>query len=128
MTGVYKIQNVLTEFLTAAKNTFLRLFAQSTLEKDKKAPAISDGARRAQINVNAEWLLQQYGNSVLRLAYSYLHNMSDAEDVLQDTLVQYIKTEPNLNQTATKRPGLCVWQSISAKTKFRTTRSAKPMN
>lgn len=94
MTDVYKIQNVLNEFLTIAKNTYLRLFAQSTLKKEKKAPAISHGASRAQINVNAEWLLQQYGNSILRLAYSYLHNMSDAEDVLQDTLVQYIKTEP----------------------------------
>lgn len=94
MTGVYKIQNVLTEFLTTAKNMYLRLYAQSALEKDKKAPAISEAARRAQINVNAEWLFQQYGNSILRMAYSYLHNRSDAEDVLQDTLVQYIKTEP----------------------------------
>ncbi|QOX65790.1 sigma-70 family RNA polymerase sigma factor [Anoxybacterium hadale] len=35
-----------------------------------------------------------YGNNVLRLAYSYLHNMSDAEDVLQDTLIQFLKTQP----------------------------------
>lgn len=25
----------------------------------------------------------------LRLAYSYLHNMSDAEDILQETLIQF---------------------------------------
>ncbi len=94
MTGVYKVQNVLSEFLTLSKNMYLRLFAQSALEKDKKAAVISDVARKTEIHVNAEWLLQQYGNSILRLAYSYLHNMSDAEDVLQDTLVQYMKTEP----------------------------------
>ncbi len=38
----------------------------------------------------------QYGNRILRLAYSYLHNMSDAEEVLQDTLIQYLKTAPEL--------------------------------
>lgn len=41
-------------------------------------------------------LLDQYGNNILRLAYSYLHNMSDAEDILQDTLLQYLKTSPSL--------------------------------
>ena len=39
-------------------------------------------------------ILDKYGNSILRLAYSYLHNMSDAEDMLQDVLIQYIKAAP----------------------------------
>ncbi|SFC86945.1 RNA polymerase sigma factor [Butyrivibrio sp. YAB3001] len=42
-------------------------------------------------------ILDKYGNSIIRLSYSYLHNMSDAEDILQDTLIQYIKTKPVLN-------------------------------
>ena len=42
-------------------------------------------------------LIDRYGNAILRLAYSYLHNMEDAEDILQDTLLQYIKTKPDLN-------------------------------
>lgn len=42
----------------------------------------------------AETLLTVYGNNILRLAYSYLHNMSDAEDILQDTIIQYLKTKP----------------------------------
>lgn len=41
-------------------------------------------------------MLSDYGNSVLRLAYSYLHNMADAEEVLQDTLIQFLKTAPTL--------------------------------
>ena len=45
----------------------------------------------------AEALLEKYGNAILRTAYSYLHNMEDAEDILQDTLLQYIKTKPSLN-------------------------------
>lgn len=46
------------------------------------------------INQRAEKILDTYGNSILRYAYSYLHNMSDAEEVLQDTLVQFLKTAP----------------------------------
>ena len=42
----------------------------------------------------AEQLLDRYGNSLLRYAYSYLHNMEDAEEVLQDTLIQFLKTAP----------------------------------
>lgn len=40
-------------------------------------------------------LLDRYGNRILRLAYSYLHNMSDAEDILQDTLLQFLKASPS---------------------------------
>ena len=39
-------------------------------------------------------LLDAYGDLLLRYAYSYLHNMADAEEVLQDTLVQFLKTAP----------------------------------
>ena len=49
---------------------------------------------RAVINQRAEKILDTYGNSILRYAYTYLHNMSDAEEVLQDTLIQFLKTAP----------------------------------
>tara|TARA_A100001015_G_scaffold320947_1_gene449284 strand:+ start:399 stop:1013 length:615 start_codon:yes stop_codon:yes gene_type:complete len=39
-------------------------------------------------------LMTSYGNHIFRLAYSYLHNKSDAEDILQDTLIQYLKKHP----------------------------------
>ncbi len=52
--------------------------------------AIADYSQRAA------YIIDNYGNSILRVAYSYLHNMSDAEDILQDTLIQYIKTRPSL--------------------------------
>ena len=51
-------------------------------------------------------LLDLYGNSILRLAYSYLHNLSDAEDILQDTLVQYLKTRPVLETPAHEKSWL----------------------
>ncbi len=49
---------------------------------------------RASVNAMAERLLNDYGTHILRLAYSYLHNMEDAEEVVQDTLLQYLKEVP----------------------------------
>lgn len=43
--------------------------------------------------VRSEKILQLYGNSILRLAYSYFYNMSDAEDILQETLIRYMQAE-----------------------------------
>lgn len=56
--------------------------------------AAPPAASRADVNAEAERLLERYGNSILRLAYSYLHNQSDAEEIVQDTLVQYLKEAP----------------------------------
>lgn len=39
-------------------------------------------------------VLDDYGDTILRLAYSYLKNRADAEDVLQDTLIQYMTRAP----------------------------------
>ena len=60
------------------------------------APAVcaAAGSDREERNCRAEKLLDTYGNSILRLAYSYLHNLSDAEEVLQDTLVQFLRYAP----------------------------------
>lgn len=55
---------------------------------------------RDAVNRQAERMLTDYGNAVLRLAYSYLHNMEDAEEVLQDTLLQFLKTAPKLDSKA----------------------------
>lgn len=68
-----------------------RLSAWGSAEQDETAERENS---RAAINRRAEKILDTYGNSILRYAYSYLHNMSDAEEVLQDTLVQFLKTAP----------------------------------
>ena len=59
-----------------------------------------------EINAQAERMLTEYGNSILRLAYSYLHNYSDAEEVLQDTLVQFLRTAPQLSGRAHEKAWL----------------------
>ncbi len=48
----------------------------------------------SDINLKAEQVMNQYGNMILRLAYSYLHNMSDAEEILQETLIKYLQNAP----------------------------------
>lgn len=54
-------------------------------------------ASREEANRQAARLLDQYGNRILRLAYTYLHNMSDAEDILQDALLQFLKKAPSFD-------------------------------
>lgn len=61
---------------------------------------------RAAVNQKAEKLLKDYGNSILRMAYAYLHNMSDAEDILQETLMQYLQTAPVLENPAHEKAWL----------------------
>lgn len=39
-------------------------------------------------------IMDIYGNTILRLAYTYVHNMDDAEDILQDTLIKYMQQAP----------------------------------
>lgn len=61
---------------------------------------------RGRVNQQTEALLDRHGESILRLAYSYLHNQSDAEDILQDTLIQYLRTAPVLESPAHEKTWL----------------------
>jgi len=103
MVHVYILQNGLGEYLSFLKefvNKLMCLMLPSVkMESNKKAIPMQEALRSAQINQQAGRLMESYGNSVLRLAYSYLHNMSDAEDVLQDTLIQFLRTQPQFETT-----------------------------
>ncbi|WP_242835539.1 RNA polymerase sigma factor [Butyrivibrio sp. AC2005] len=57
-------------------------------------------------NTRVGLLLDKYGNNILRIAYVYLHNMSDAEDILQDTLIQYIRKAPPFENDAHEKAWL----------------------
>lgn len=78
---LYWIYSILTQiiFSVSTKNVYV-----------SEETAVS----REAINQHAERILNDYGNNILRFAYSYLHNMSDAEEILQDTLIQFLKTKP----------------------------------
>lgn len=79
-------------------------------KKKEKAYAAS----REAINRRAEFLLDRYGNNILRLAYSYLHNLNDAEEILQDTLLQYLKKAPSFESEEHEKAWLlCVAGNLS---------------
>lgn len=70
------------------------------------------------VNDSATTILEEYGNDILRLAYSYLHNMSDAEDIVQDTLIQFLKTNPNIHSPQHKKAWLLRVASNLSKNKI----------
>lgn len=49
---------------------------------------------RTAIARRAERYMNSYGDQILRLVYSYVHNMADAEDVLQETLIKVLEANP----------------------------------
>lgn len=50
--------------------------------------------------------LNTYGNAILRCAYSYLHNMADAEEILQDTLLKLLTAAPGFESEEHKKAWL----------------------
>lgn len=58
------------------------------------ATTVPETDGRAGINQRAEHILNTYGDSVLRYAYTYLHNLDDAEEILQETLIRFLQTAP----------------------------------
>lgn len=65
-------------------------FAVSLLRKREQQTAAAD--KTNQIAADA---LDRYGNAILRCAYCYLHNMADAEEILQDTLLKILTAAPH---------------------------------
>ena len=74
---------------------------------------------RSYINQQAEVLLDTYGNNIFRCAYSYLHNRSDAEEILQETLIQFLKTCPKLENAEHQRAWLLRVAANLSKNKLR---------
>lgn len=98
MVSVFTLRDT---FINPLRLGLFGLFAYgNSLMAEKKVVDINDFNRKKRTDDEAERLLGLYGNNIIRLAYSYLHNMSDAEDVLQDTLIQFIKTQPQFESSA----------------------------
>lgn len=88
--------------------TKLRYFLHKKI-KNIIAFAISllgENTEKQRANVIAEEILNIYGSSILRLAYSYVKNMSDAEEILQDTIIKYIEKAPDFENENHKKAWL----------------------
>lgn len=78
---------------------YLVQFAVRLLPQKKQAAQDDAG----QLAADA---LNTYGNAILRCAYSYLHNMADAEEILQDTLLKLLTATPAFESEAHKKAWL----------------------
>ena len=59
-----------------------------------------------EIEREAEEILDTIGNSILRLALSYLHNTEDAEDILQETMIKFVTVRPVFESEAHRKAWL----------------------
>ena len=75
--------------LTLPMNRFRRLLSAIL---QAVVPARASAAEHDRLSA----LYDRWGTAVFRAAYAYLHNRSDAEDVLQDTFIQFMRTSPAL--------------------------------
>ena len=71
------------EILSASEDD---LFDKEATENNRKSDE--------EIEKEAEEILSTIGNSILRLALSYLHNIEDAEDILQETMIKFVTVRP----------------------------------
>ena len=105
-----------TSALVLEKVSFKSLFKKilciiSSVAKNIKA--------KEEAKLKAEKVLNDYGNSILRMAYSYLHNIQDAEDILQNTLIRYIKTEKEFDSEVYEKAWLLKVASNLIKNKLK---------
>lgn len=70
------------------------LSADRTLAAESSRVILFTEQTKAKTDEEIGRAFDLHGNSILRLAYSYLHNMEDAEDILQETLLRYMNKAP----------------------------------
>ena len=66
--------------------------AVEAAEPGEAAPE-EDAEQEPAASIAAE-LFDRYGDGILRFAFSHMHNLYDAEDVLQETLIRYLENKP----------------------------------
>ncbi len=68
------------------------LLADSAVKKQQ--PGVIAFPARPKTDEEIERAFDLHADSILRLAYSYLHNIPDAEDILQETIIRYMDKAP----------------------------------
>lgn len=84
------------DFINRIKERVL-LFQKASFSKISDKSVRVEQRVREERNRIAEYILDEYGNTILRYAYTYLHNIEDAEEILQDTIMKYLDKRPNFN-------------------------------
>ena len=84
----------------------------------------------ALVKEKAAYFFDRFGNAILRLAYSYLHNTADSEDVLQETLIRYLRSAPRFENDKHAKAWLMQVAANLSKNKlgYNKTRQADELN
>lgn len=109
---IYKeksVQNNIQEIIWKLIYGFSRI-----TDKGKKTLAQTE-----TVNTTAVRILKLYENDILRIAYSYLHNMEDAEDIVQETVIRYWKKAPGNMNAIKERAWLFTVAANLSKNKIR---------
>ena len=116
-------------FILTAVRLVSMLFADAGTGGTAGAAA---GAETEQERLERETveIMDQLGNAILRLAYSYLHNMEDAEDILQETLIKFVTTKPVFENEKHRKAWLLTVAANLAKNRieYNRVRSSEELN
>ena len=89
----WEFRNTIRDYMV---QVFSGLFAVRNPANANAVIPMKEAINQTQINEKAERLLNEYGNHILRLAYSYLHNLSDADSALagRDDVAVFVGLPP----------------------------------
>ncbi|MCR5615223.1 MAG: sigma-70 family RNA polymerase sigma factor [Saccharofermentans sp.] len=126
MTGALAI---FPRFILTAVRLVSVLFADAGIGTVSGADA---GAETESERIERETveIMDQLGNAILRLAYSYLHNMEDAEDILQETLIKFVTAKPVFENEKHRKAWLLTVAANLAKNRieYNRVRSSEELN
>lgn len=94
------------------KGTLLMYFAA-------RASVREDLAERLQMQTDCSRILDAYGDSLLRFACSYTHNLADAQEIVQDTLLAWLNKAPEFSRPESEKAWLLQVCANLAKNKIR---------
>ncbi len=83
---LYKLANAIKHSLKKSSDILLKIVS---LRNEAVQKADSEDA-----DLRLKRYVEDYSTSILRMAYTYLHNIQDSEEVVQDTLVKLIEKAP----------------------------------
>lgn len=83
-----------------------RTMLSADLAMTSSSSQVSAFSAHAKADEEIERVFDAHGNSILRLAYSYLHNMEDSEDILQETLIRYMDNAPTFENASHEKAWL----------------------
>ena len=109
----HSFQVILEYFRKAAVFVIDRISRISAIQRTQEQ------ALQQEKMASVEQALNRYGTIILRLAYSYVHNMNDAEDILQETLIKYMQASPAFESESHEKAWLLRVASNLSKNKIK---------